>query len=100
MAAVDGAYDCITKTPMGDQAGVFTVISAGDRFNGTISGALGSMDVKDGTVDGNMLRWKMEMSFPMPMTIDAEAEVTGDTITGTLQLGAFGAAAITGKRRA
>jgi hypothetical protein len=100
MAAVDGAYDCVTKTPMGDQSGVFTVISNGDRFHGTIAGALGSMDVEDGTVDGNTLRWKMKMSFPMPISIDAEAVVEGDTVTGTLQLGAFGAAAITGKRRA
>lgn len=100
MANVDGAYDCVTKTPMGDQSGVFTVISNGDRFHGTIAGSLGSMDVKDGIVDGDKLRWKMEMTFPMPMAIDCEATVTGDTLTGTLQLGAFGAAAITGTRRA
>lgn len=99
MADVDGVYDCVTKTPMGDQSGVFTVISKGDSFQGTISGALGSMDVKDGAVDGNSLQWKMDMTFPMPMSIDCEAVVEGDTLTGTLQLGAFGAAALTGKRR-
>jgi hypothetical protein len=100
MAEVDGAYDCVTKTPMGDQSGVFTVISSGDSFHGTIAGALGSMDVKEGKVDGNSLTWKMEMTFPMPMTLDCEAVVEGDILTGTIQLGAFGASAITGKRRA
>ena len=99
MASVDGAYDCVTKTPMGDQSGVFTVISTGDRFHGTIAGSLGSMDVENGKVDGNRLTWTMAMQFPMPMTIDCEATVEGDVLTGTLQLGAFGAAAITGKRR-
>ncbi|MGE4322325.1 MAG: hypothetical protein AB7E60_04790 [Sphingobium sp.] len=99
MASVDGAYDCVTKTPLGDQSGVFTVISNGDTFHGTIAGALGAMDVENGTVDGNRLTWKMAMKFPMPMTIDCEAVVEGDVLTGTLQLGAFGAAAITGKRR-
>jgi hypothetical protein len=100
MAAVDGVYDCTTKTPMGDQAGVFTVVSSGDSFHGNIAGALGSMDVKDGKVDGNGLTWKMDMTMPMPMTLECEAVVEGDTLTGTIQLGAFGASAITGKRRA
>lgn len=99
MAAVDGVYDCTTKTPMGDQAGVFTVVSNGDSFHGNIAGALGSMDVKDGKVDGNSLTWKMDMTMPMPMTLECEAVVEGDTLTGTIQLGAFGASAITGKRR-
>ncbi|HKR16426.1 hypothetical protein [Rhizorhapis sp.] len=99
MATVDGAYDCITKTPMGDQPSVFTVISNGDSFHGTNAGPLGSLDVKEGKVDGNKLRWKMEMVVPMPMTLDAEAVVEGDTLTGTIQAGAFGAMAMTGKRR-
>ena len=63
MADVDGAYDCLTKTPMGDQQSVFTVISSGDRFNGTNAGPLGSLDVKDGKVDGNRLTWVMEMTM-------------------------------------
>ena len=100
MATVDGAYDCMTKTPMGDQSSVFTVVSTGDRFNGTNAGPLGSLDVKDGKVDGNRLSWKMEMVIPMPMTLDCEAIVEGDTLTGTIQAGAFGAMAMKGTRRA
>jgi hypothetical protein len=99
MAKVDGAYDCVTKTPMGDQASVFTVISSGDTFHGTNAGPLGSLDVKNGEVDGNRLTWKMEMTIPMPMVLDAEAFIEGDKLIGTVQLGAFGSAAMTGKRR-
>ena len=62
MASVDGAYDCITKTPMGDQPSVFTVISNGAAFHGTNAGPLGSLDVKDGKVEGNMLKWMMAMT--------------------------------------
>ena len=100
MAIVDGAYDCVTKTPMGDQTSVFTVISNGDTFHGTNAGPLGSLDVKDGKVDGNRLTWKMDMTVPMPMTLEAEGVVEGDTLTATVALGAFGSAAMTGKRRA
>lgn len=99
MAGVDGAYDCVAKTPMGDQNGVLTVISAGETFHGTFAGMLGSLDVKGGKVDGNHLTWKMDMTVPMPMTLECEAEVTGDTISGTMQLGAFGAAGFSGTRR-
>lgn len=99
MAVVDGAYDCITKTPMGDQPSVFTVVSNGETFHGTNAGPLGSLDVKEGRVEGNRLSWKMEMVVPMPMTLEAEAVVEGDTLTGTIQAGAFGAMAMTGKRR-
>ena len=100
MATVDGAYDCVAKTPMGDQNGVFTVISNGDRFNGTFAGMMGSLDVVDGKVAGDVLTWKMEMTMPMPMTLECEATVSGDAITGTMQLGAFGASAFNGTRRA
>ncbi|MEQ6332740.1 hypothetical protein [Sphingobium sp. MK2] len=99
MATVDGAYDCVAKTPMGDQNGVFTVISNGERFNGTFAGMMGSLDVVDGKVAGDVLTWKMEMTMPMPMTLECEATVSGDAITGTMQLGAFGASAFTGTRR-
>ncbi len=99
MANVDGAYDCITKTPLGEQKSVFTVIKTGDIFHGTNAGTLGSLDVKDGAVDGNRLTWKMDMILPMPMTLDCEAIIEGDTLTGTVQAGAFGAMAMTGTRR-
>lgn len=100
MADVDGAYDCLTKTPMGDQQSVFTVISNGDRFNGTNAGPLGSLDVEDGKVDGNRLTWVMKMTMPMPMTLTCEAIVNGDKLTGTIDAGAFGTLAMTGTKRA
>lgn len=100
MAKVDGAYDVVTKTPMGDQQSVLTVVSDDKGgFHGTNAGMLGSMDVKNGHVDGNKLTWTMEMVVPMPMTLEAEAVVEDDAITGTIQAGAFGAMAMTGKRR-
>jgi hypothetical protein len=99
MAKVDGAYDCITKTPMGDQPSVFTVISEDDHFNGTNAGPLGSLDVKDGKVDGNRLSWVMEMTLPMPMTLTCEALINGDKLTGAIDAGAFGTLTMSGTRR-
>jgi hypothetical protein len=99
MAEVDGEWDCMTKTPMGDQASVFTVLSNGSTFSGSNSGPLGSLDVVDGQVDGNVLTWKMEMTSPIPMTLDAVATITGDTLEGNIAAGAFGVMEMTGKRK-
>ena len=98
--ALDGNYDCITKSPLGDQKSVFTVTTNGDTFTGQNAGTMGSMDVEDGKVDGNQLTWVMNMKVPMPMTLTCEATVDGDTLTGTVNAGAFGSMAMSGTRQA
>lgn len=98
--SVSGTYDCVTKTPMGDQTSKFTVNADGDTFTGTNAGQMGSMDVEDGKVDGNKLTWKMKMTVPMPMTLEGEATVDGDTLTGGVKAGAFGTFPMSGKRSA
>ena len=97
--SVAGTYDCVTKTPMGDQKSKFTVIDNGDgTFSGQNAGAMGSMDVEDGKIDGNTLTWKMKMTVPMPMTLEGNATVDGDALTGSVNAGAFGSMAMSGTR--
>src|SRR3546814_1497160 len=90
MAEVDGTWDCVTKSPLGDQKSTLTVKSDGTTFTGSNTGSLGSADITDGTVDGNKLAWKMNMTVPMPMTLDCEATIDGDALAGTVGAGAFG----------
>ena len=96
--SVAGTYDCVTKSPMGDQKSKFTVNVDGDSFTGQQAGAMGSMDVVDGKVDGNTLTWTMNMTVPMPMKLEASATIDGDTLTGSINAGAFGAMPMTGVR--
>jgi hypothetical protein len=97
MADVDGTYDCVVKSPLGDQKTTLTVKSDGGSFTGTNAGAMGSTDVS-GTVDGHTLAWKLSVTVPMSLTLDCEASVEGDTLTGTVAAGAFGSFPMTGKR--
>lgn len=99
--SVAGNYDCVTKTPMGDQKGVLTIVPGDDgkTFTGNIVGGMGNMDIKDGTIDGNKLTWKMDMTTPMPMTLDCDATVDGDQLTGAVKAGAFGTMEISGQRQ-
>jgi hypothetical protein len=98
MADVDGSWDCVTKSPLGDQKSTLTVRSDGNRFTGSNVGAMGSVDITDGSVEGNTLKWKMNISVPMPMTLDCEATIDGDSLTGTVGAGAFGSFPMTGTR--
>jgi len=81
--SVAGTYDCVIKSPMGDQKGKFTVNVDGDGFTGSVTSPMGSMDVLDGQVSGNTLTWQMKMTVPM---------------TGAVKAGAFGSMAMSGTR--
>jgi hypothetical protein len=98
MANVDGSWNTITKSPMGDQQATLTVKSDGGTFTGSYSGAMGSTEITDGKVDGDKLSWKVAIVVPMPMTLDCEATVEGDTISGTVGAGAFGSFPMAGNR--
>lgn len=100
MSTVDGAYECVTKSPMGDQKSVFTVKTDGDTFTGSNAGPMGTLEVLDGKVSGNTLTWKMDMKVPMPMTLEGTATIDGDTLTGSINAGAFGAMPMNGTRQA
>lgn len=98
--SVAGQYDCVTKSPMGDQKSVLTVNVDGDSWSGSNAGQMGSLDITDGKVDGNTLTWTMDMKVPMPMKLEGTATVDGDTITGQIKAGAFGSMAMSGTRKA
>ncbi|WAC23535.1 hypothetical protein [Blastomonas sp. SL216] len=98
--SVAGQYDCVTKSPMGDQKSVLTVTVDGDSWTGSNAGQMGSLDITDGKVDGNTLTWTMDMKVPMPMKLEGTATVDGDTITGQIKAGAFGTMAMSGTRKA
>lgn len=99
MAAVDGDWNVTIKTPMGDQTAVLTVNSDGSTFSGQMAGGLGTMAIASGTVDGNTINWKMDMTVPMPMSLDATATVDGDSISGEVKAGAFGSMGLSGTRK-
>lgn len=98
MSQIDGKYDVTTKTPMGDQKGTLTLATDGDSLTGSLSGDQGSIDLADGTVNGDDLSWTANITSPMPMKLEFSAKVDGDSISGSVKLGAFGSASFEGSR--
>lgn len=97
--SVAGVYDCVTKSPMGDQKSVLTLEVDGDTVTGANVGAQGSLELEDGKADGDSATWTMNMTVPMPMKLEASVTVSGDELSGTIKAGAFGEMAMTGTRQ-
>ena len=75
-----------------------TLVTDGESLSGKMEGPQGTQEFDGGSVDGGNLRWKMEMTSPMPMTLEVSASVDGDEISGNIKLGAFGDASFSGSR--
>ncbi len=96
--SVDGVYETVVKSPLGDQKATLTVKSDGDSWSGSQAGAMGTAEITGGKVDGNTISWTMNVSVPMPMSLDCTATIDGDSVTGSVKAGAFGSFPMTGTR--
>jgi len=96
--SADGSWNVTINSPMGAQQATLTLVTDGSSLSGKMDGAQGSQEFSGGTADGNNLEWKVEMTSPMPMTLEITATVDGDAISGNVKLGAFGDASFEGTR--
>lgn len=96
--SIDGNWEVKMNTPMGEQKGTLTLKVDGNSLSGKVDTAMGSEEFKDGTVSGNELEWSIDISKPMPMTLNFKATVDGDSMTGNVGLGMFGSAPLSGQR--
>jgi cytochrome P450 len=92
------AWEMTLATPMGPQMMTMQIVRQGDSFTGTIASA--EMGVKDvaGKIAGNTLTWTLGLTKPVSIKLSYDAKVEGDQMTGSVKLGMFGKAGLTGKR--
>ena len=96
--AVDGDWKLVLETPMGPQEARLTVVStSAETFDGVLNGASGQQTFV-GSIEGNTLIWQTDITNPMPLTLDFNVTVEGDSLTGSAKLGMFGDAPVTGAR--
>lgn len=91
-----GTYNVTINTPMGKQEGVLTLAEEGGALNGNMSAQGETVDIKNGSVNGDSATWDVDVSKPMPMTLGFEAKKDGDNVNGSVKLGAFGNAPFEG----
>jgi hypothetical protein len=96
--AVDGDWNLTMTTPMGERDATLSVKSAGGTLTGTQAAEGNSVEIFDGTVNGNELAWKVSIDNPMPLTLEFTGKVSGDSISGEMGIGPMGSFPFTGKR--
>ena len=96
--AVDGNWNITMSTPMGDRDATLSLKSTGGTLTGTQSAEGNSVEIFDGTVNGDDLSWKVSITNPMPLTLEFKGTVAGDDISGEMGIGFMGNFPFTGKR--
>jgi hypothetical protein len=96
--SADGTWNITTNTPMGAQDATLDLAVDGSTLSGKMVGAQGEIDITGGTADGDHLTWTVALTHPMPIELEFDAMVDGDTISGTAKLGTFGTAPFSGTR--
>ena len=96
--SADGTWNTTMNTPMGAQNGTMTLSTDGGTLTGKLVSPQGEIELTEGTVDGDALTWKADITSPMAMTLEFSATVDGDSMSGNVKLGSFGDATFTGTR--
>ncbi|MCU1691560.1 MAG: hypothetical protein JWM64_651 [Frankiales bacterium] len=96
--SVDGTWKIDLKTPMGKEAGTLDLRTDGSSLTGTMSNSQGSLEISDGSSDGDTATFQAKVTTPMRMTMTWVAKVDGDAISGTVKLGMMGKASFKGSR--
>jgi hypothetical protein len=98
---VAGVWEMTTQgTPQGDMTGEATFVQEGDKIKFTMTGDGGFEMTGEGTVKGNELEWTVVISGGMgEFTLTYKAKVEGETMTGEVQAGDFGAFPFTAKKK-
>jgi hypothetical protein len=96
--AVDGKWNLKIKTPMGEQSGTLDLKAEGSTLAGTMSGNMGAVSIENGSVAGDAVKWSAKVTSPMPITLEFDGKVAGDSISGNVKLGAFGTSTFSGAR--
>ena len=94
----DGNWSLVVSTPMGERQATLSVKTDGGTLKGSQTAEGNSAEIFDGTVNGNAVAWKVAITDPMPMTLEFTGTVNGDTIGGSVRLGAFGTSSFSGTR--
>jgi hypothetical protein len=83
---VTGSWTLTMTTPMGERTTALVFVQDGDKLTVTATGDRGE-SVGSGTITGTAIEWSVARQTPMgEMTLTYKGEVTGDRMTGEVQL--------------
>ena len=96
--AVDGDWNLVMTTPMGERNATLSLKSSGGALTGTQGADGNSAEIFDGKVNGDDVSWKVSIANPMPLTLEFTGKVSGDAISGEMGIGPMGSFPFKGAR--
>ena len=94
----DGNWKLVVATPMGERHGTLSLKTDGTTLKGSQMADGNSTEIFDGTVNGDVISWKVSIADPMAMTLEVTGTINGDEISGNVKLGHFGTSSFSGNR--
>lgn len=100
-AQIGGVWEMTTQgTPQGDMTADVTFVQEGDKIKVTMAGPQGFEMAGEGTVKGQDVEWALAISTPQgDFTLTYKGKVEGETMSGEVQAGDFGAFPWTAKKK-
>ena len=96
--AVDGNWNIVMSTPMGERKASLSLKASGGALTGTQGADGNSTEIFDGTASGDDVAWKISVTNPMPLTLAFTGKVAGDSMSGEMGIGPMGSFPFTGTR--
>jgi len=100
-ASIDpsGTWNLTIETPQSDVSATLTLKKDGDQITGSLTSPMGTVPVKSGTINGKELRLTLTVEMGgQSMEVVMTGTIEGDSIKGSVLLGAEGAFPFSGTR--
>ena len=96
--AVDGNWNLVMTTPMGERNATLSLTSSDGTLTGTQGAEGNTGEIFDGTVSGDDVAWKISITNPMQLTLAFTGKVSGNSMSGEMGIGPMGSFPFTGMR--
>lgn len=93
-----GTWNLTMQTPVGDREVSVNLTQDGDNLTGTATGDGNTNDIQNGKVEDGHAKFSVNVTSPMPITLEFDLQADGSSISGSAKLGMFGTAPVTGSK--
>ena len=98
-AGVDGKWKAKFDTQIGEQNYTYDLKSDGEKLTGTAANAMGSTEIKEGTVKGDDISFVENLDFNgTAIRIEYKGKISGDEIKFTRKVGDFATEELVARR--
>lgn len=96
--SADGKWNIVVDTPTGKTESVLDLATEGATLTGTATTNGAMIDIEDGQVEDDRLRFSVKIKKPMPVRLKFDVGVSGDQMEGEVKVGIFGKSKVVGAR--